>query len=462
MKQLGKVLTLIIIILSVLQNKAQAESADVLNLDKLLERIKEGQLVERKQDTERVTRFKRELDQQAQLLKEAELERDKLLKSSSELEEQLKTNQEQISQLRTDRDEKLGELKALFGVLQQTAIESKAEFNDSLTQLNYPERTAFLDNFSDKMSRASALPSVDEIRKLWFELALEVTESGRITTFTADYRSVHGDLHSARVTRLGVFNIVKDGAYLNYDPQTGKLIELAAQPADRFVDTLSDLPTPQQKTFPLALDPSRGQLLEMLTQLPDFEARIRQGGIVGYIIIALGMVAVLIALERGFMLLLLSFKVRSQLRRPDKPGNNPLGRILACYNNNSNADLETLELRMGELMLREIPTINRRVAALKMIAVVAPLLGLLGTVTGMIVTFQSISLFGTGDPKLMASGISQALITTVQGLSVAIPVLLFHGLVAAKARGITEVLEYQAAGLIAEQAQFNSAESSLS
>jgi len=90
---------------------------------------------------------------------------------------------------------------------------------------------------------------------------------------------------------------------------------------------------------------------------------------------------------------------------------------------------------------------------LKIIAVVAPLLGLLGTVTGMIITFQAITLFGTGDPKLMAGGISTALVTTVQGLCVAIPTVLLHTLVASRARRLNQILEEQAAGMVAVQSE---------
>ena len=128
------------------------------------------------------------------------------------------------------------------------------------------------------------------------------------------------------------------------------------------------------------------------------------------------------------------------------------GRILNCYQENRDADLETLELRVAETMMKDIPKIQSRIGLLKVIVVVSPLLGLLGTVTGMILTFQALTLFGTGDPRLMAGGISQALVTTVLGLAVAIPSMLLHSMVASKAKALTQVLEEQAIGIVAEQA----------
>ena len=161
----------------------------------------------------------------------------------------------------------------------------------------------------------------------------------------------------------------------------------------------------------------------------------------------------MIALERILTLTVTGARVRLQARKLDAPGNNPLGRVLKVYHDNPQADVETLELKLSEAILRETPKINRMLMFLKIIAVVAPLLGLLGTVTGMIITFQAITLFGTGDPKLMAGGISQALVTTVLGLCVAIPTVLLHTVVTSRARRLNQVLEEQAAGMVAAQSE---------
>jgi len=120
---------------------------------------------------------------------------------------------------------------------------------------------------------------------------------------------------------------------------------------------------------------------------------------------------------------------------------------------NKDVDTETLNLRLEEAILKETPKLNARIAFIKIISMVAPLLGLLGTVVGMILTFQAITLFGTGDPKTMAGGISQALMTTVMGLCVAIPTVLLHAIVQTRSNSIIHVLNERAAGLLAEQAE---------
>ena len=117
------------------------------------------------------------------------------------------------------------------------------------------------------------------------------------------------------------------------------------------------------------------------------------------------------------------------------------------------ANVETLELKLAEAIFREMPKLTRSLLFIKIISVVAPLMGLLGTVTGMIQTFQAITLYGTGDPKLMAGGISQALVTTVLGLTVAIPMVLLHTLVSGRSKRIVQVLQEQSAGIIAEHSE---------
>ncbi|MDP6673494.1 MAG: MotA/TolQ/ExbB proton channel family protein, partial [Gammaproteobacteria bacterium] len=181
--------------------------------------------------------------------------------------------------------------------------------------------------------------------------------------------------------------------------------------------------------------------------------RVQQGGLVGYLIIALGCIGLLIAFERMFVLGLASRKVTAQLNSDSPSQDNALGRVLSVAEGNRSADTETLELKLSEAIFKEIPALNRALLFLKIISVVAPLMGLLGTVTGMINTFQAITLYGTGDPKLMAGGISQALVTTVLGLTVAIPMVLLHTLVSGRSRRIVQVLQEQSAGIIATHAE---------
>jgi biopolymer transport protein ExbB len=203
----------------------------------------------------------------------------------------------------------------------------------------------------------------------------------------------------------------------------------------------------------LALDPSRGSILKVLIQTPGFFERIEQGGPVGYTIITLGLLAGLVAIVRWALVSTAGRKVAAQKKSDEVKDTNPLGRVLGIYEENRSADVETLELKLDEVIMREAAGLQKMLWAVKVVSVVAPLMGLLGTVTGMIRTFQAITLFGTGDPKMMASGISEALVTTMLGLCVAIPLVLLHALVANTSKGVVEILEEQAAGLIAKRAE---------
>jgi biopolymer transport protein ExbB len=432
---------------------AAAQAQQAVSLDALLEQVKKGRVEDRKAAQAREAEFARDKSRQAELLKQAQAEQAAEEQRSKALEQAFEANEVKVVELQAQLRERLGSLKELFGVLQQVAGDARGQFESSLTQVQFPERTAFLRELGEKMGQTSKLASLDDIERLWFELQREMTESGKVARFPLTVVGANGDEAARQVTRVGVFNLVADGRYLNYTPETGRVAELPRQPAARYLETVPRLEQATSGLAPFALDPSRGQILSLLVQAPSLEERIEQGGVVGYVILGLGALALLIALERLLVLNVVNLRVRAQMRRPDQPGRNPLGRVLKVFHDNPRADVESLELKLGEAILKELPRLNRSLTFLKIIAVVAPLLGLLGTVTGMIITFQAITLFGTGDPKLMAGGISQALVTTVLGLCVAIPTVLLHTVASSPARRLSQILEEQAAGLVAQQAE---------
>lgn len=429
-------------------------AATTLSLDDLLKQVSEGRAADSKENRQREKRFIAEKNNQQKLLKEIKAKQKKLEKLSAQMEKQFDVNEASIAKQTELLKVRLGSLKELFGVLQQSAGDARGQFESSLTQIQYPDRSKFLTDLAEKMGTSSKLASIEDIEKLWFELQQEMTESGRVVKFNTEIITANGDKENREVTRVGVFNLVSEGKYLDYVPETGRVIELPRQPKARFQDSITQLEASTGGITPVGIDPSRGQILSLLVQSPSLRERVDQGGVVGYIIIGLGALALLIVLERLLVLTVTGLQVRFQMRNVDTPkSGNPLGRILSVYHENPKADTETLELKLGEALLRESPRLSRRVMLLKIIAAVAPLMGLLGTVTGMIITFQAITLFGTGDPKLMAGGISQALVTTVLGLCVAIPTVLLHTLVASRSKGILQVLEEQASGMIATHAE---------
>jgi biopolymer transport protein ExbB len=281
-----------------------------------------------------------------------------------------------------------------------------------------------------------------------------MVESGKVITFPGKIVTAAGNEIEQDVTRIGVFNAVSAGRFLRNLPETGKLIEPGRQPGQRYLDMAQDLEMSDAGLHAFPIDPTRGAMLALLVQVPDLKNRIEQGGLVGYVILFIGLVGILISLERLFVLVLTGRKVNRQLKNKN-PENNPLGRIMQVYLKNTNVDTETLGLKLDEAVLKEMPKIQRGLSTLALLAAVSPLLGLLGTVTGIIETFQSITLYGTGDPRVMSGGISQALVTTVMGLLVAIPLLLFHSLLSSKSNTLVQVLDEKSTAFVALLAEKN-------
>ncbi|MDG2376917.1 MAG: MotA/TolQ/ExbB proton channel family protein, partial [Woeseiaceae bacterium] len=305
------------------------------------------------------------------------------------------------------------------------------------------------------MAGASSLASIEEIEQLWYELQREVTESGRIVRFPLSVTRADGEVATTDVVRVGTFNIVFEDGYLQYG-STGAVSELQRQPEQgRYTNSTADMVNATSGPVTFGLDGTRGGILALLVESPTIKDRINQGGIVGYCIIGLGIVGLLIAFIRWISLSGASRKVNAQLKSDTASTDNPLGRVLAAYEANQNADTETIELKLSEAALKEMPDLTKGLLFIKVISVVAPLMGLLGTVTGMIKTFQVITLYGAGDPKMMAGGISQALMTTVLGLVVAIPMVLIHTLVSGQSRKIVNVLQSQSAGMVATHSEKN-------
>lgn len=420
------------------------------NLQQLLQQVEQGKAAESREAREREQRFRQDRAQQQNLLSQAEAEKASEEQRSDRLENEFEENEREIAELQQQLDERLGSLKELFGVLQQVAGDTRANFENSVISAQYPNRDEFLNTLAAKMGTASELATIPEIEQLWFEVQREMTESGKTVRFAAPVVNTEGQRTEQQITRVGSFNLVSDDGYLNYSGETGNIVQLPRQPQGRFVSSAEEMAGASGGTVDFGVDITRGQLLGSLIERPTLRERIDQGGIVGYIIIAVGILGILIALERLVTLGITASKVNSQLKSDTIKTNNPLGRVLKVHQDNPNLDTENLELKLGEAILKEQPALTRSLTFLKIISVVAPLMGLLGTVTGMIKTFQAITLFGTGDPKLMAGGISQALVTTVLGLCVAIPTVLLHTVVAGRSRRIMHVLQEQSAGIIAE------------
>ena len=439
---------------SVFSEESTEEEVDQpSNPQELLEIVKQGQFADSQEQRERERKFRSEKNKQTKLLSDAKAYRARLEREAARLEQIFEANEELLVVAEAQLKERLGSLNEIFGHLAGLATEARNIFEQSISSAQFgKEREEFLTKLAVKMGEGVALASIPELERLWYELQREINASGEVIKFTTDVIALDGTVESRDVVRVGVFNAITENFFLKFIPETQSLQVLARQPARRFRSLADDLFDLEDGYTTMAVDPSRGQILGLLIQAPGIGERINQGGVVGYFIIFIGLLGLMLS---GWRLKLLKDEgdaINRQLKSDQASDDNALGRILSVFNQNQDIDPESLELKIDEAILREVPKLEKFHSIIKVFAAVAPLLGLLGTVVGMIVTFQALTLFGTGDPKLMAGGISQALVTTMLGLIVAIPLVFLHSILTSWSGSLIEIIEEQSAGLIARNA----------
>lgn len=442
---------LVISLLFIVANLSSFALAEApTSLDALLEQVKRERILEQQQNKLREAEFVTQRDKQLELLSQAkaqlryEEQRGDLLNKTF-LEQETK-----LAEQETLLKEESGSLGELFGTVRQIANDSRSVLNSSLTSVMQPERGEFLSQLAERKQQ----PTIEELKSLWLVLQQEMTDSAKVIKHTLPVIVASGDVEQREVTRVGVFTAFSDGQFLRYVPETNSLVELGRQPVERLQTTAANFEAAEVNTVASAVvDPTRGAIMALLVQAPNYKERIEQGGWIAYLILILGAVGLLIAVYRFVMLSLIGRGVAKQQKQTEANTDNALGRILSVYNDKLAQDVETLALKLDEAILREIPKIERGLITLAVLAAVAPMLGLLGTVSGMIETFQSITLFGTGDPKLMSGGISQALVTTELGLAVAIPILLIHSALSGKSNRLVQILDEESAAIVARNAE---------
>jgi len=422
-------------------------------LQDLLRKVEQAASEEARIDQQRLERFRKQRARQEQLLTEARAELRTLEAESDRLNGEFNDNERALAELSTTLDERMGNLGELFGVVRQVAGDMRSTLNDSMVSAQFPGRTGVYAEIAE--SGDTDLPSVEELRMIWTGMVREIAESGEVVEFSADVVTAAGEVEQDRdVVRVGVFNAVSNGKFLQWDASQNLLLELPRQPSGRFRTMAAEL----QQASPgsvedMAVDFTRGDILAQVVRTPTLRERIRQAGPVGAVIISLGVLGLLFAVWKGVVLMLHGNAIKRQMCRSEADTDNALGRVLSVYEENPGVDPETLELKLDEAILRETAPLESGLPLIKVLYVVAPLLGLLGTVVGMIQTFQQIQLFGTGDPRMMAGGISMALLTTVLGLVVAIPLTVIHSILQTRSRALVQILEEQAAGIIARIAE---------
>ena len=431
--------------------------AQATSLGNLLDLVEQDRVAESEEYLQRVQEFEQNANRQQEIL---DITNDRITEQENlqdQLSDQFEANEIIIADKREILRERRGDLNELFGTLQGVAGDFLSNFQNSLISAQFVGRAEQLEEIIERAGSTIEQLNISEMERFWFFMHQELTESGRVVTYNGEVSLPNGDTANRSITRVGSFNAVSDGEYLRYTGAIGHLQVLPRQPDAAYLNAAADLQGASSGFTRVGIDPTGGvggQVLANLINFPTVEEQVRNNsGIIGFIIIGVGIVGISIAFIRLLILSLVSIKVRAQLKK-DKPGkNNPLGRVLLVAESNPSADTETLELKLGEAILQETPRLERMLTIIKMIATIAPLGGLLGTVTGMIQVFQQITVYGAGDPTIMAGGISQALMTTVLGITVAIPTIFMHTVVKSRADNIIHILEEQATGMIAEKAE---------
>ncbi len=429
------------------------------SLDDLLESVRTVRAQENQAFKERSAAFDAAPpNQQEQMLAEAVAKRDALSATSNTLSEQFSANELKINELKKALREKataLG-LTEIFGLSKQVAGDSATVLRQSLISTQFPAKTGEQDRdeFLRAYAASSEPPPAADLERVWFEIQRAMTASGAVAKYTTTVVQPGGEAVEAEVIRIGPFTATSDGKFLSYLPSLKSLNVYPRQPPEKFLAYVNKLQSTDSGYVQAVVDSARGVLLGLYVDRPNWGERIELGEEIGYIILLVGALGLLAFIVQLVYLVGVRMGVNRQLKNLEKPApDNALGRVLLAFKGDPNMieqDADVAELRISEAVLREVPKLERFQSFLRLGVAAGPLLGLIGTVLGMIITFQSITESGSSDPKLMATGTGQAMIATVLGLGIAIPLLFANALLTSLSKGIAQTLDEQAVGMLAE------------
>jgi len=462
MKNLMKITSLTVAgLLFVSSTQLVAQQANTLS--DLLNLVEVDRVAESEEYRQRLQEFEQNANRQQEILDTTDGRIIDQEQTQAQLSDNFEANEVIIRDKRETLRDRRGDLNELFGTLQGVAGDFLSTFQNSLISAQYPGRVEAVSDFIEKAGSTINQLEIAEIERFWFFMQQEMTESARVVTYNADVTLPSGEVANRTVTRIGAFNAISEGDYLSYNGDIGHLQVLPKQPDGGTIAAALRLESATSGLTKVGIDPTGGvggQVMANLVNFPSAQEQVQaNAGVIGNIIIAVGIIGMILGFYRLVVLSLVSIKVRNQLKSDKPVKNNPLGRVLLVAEANPLSDTETLELKLGEAILHETPALESLLTIIKMIATIAPLGGLLGTVTGMIVVFQQITVYGAGDPTIMAGGISSALMTTVLGIVVAIPTIFIHTVLKSRSDSIIHILEEQATGMIASKAERLSAAS---
>ncbi len=442
---------------SALLLSAVPASGQINSVNELLNKVRQDASKVEQENRQRVQDFQARAGQQQAKLSEARRELAALERQAASVERTFASNRRTIDGLKGELRAAQGDFGEVFGLARSKAGEFKALLDSSLITAEFPNRTEVL----GRVAESEALPSSEDLNAIYERMLQEIREQRVVKEFDAPVANVD-DGAVQKVTRVGPFSVfTTDKAnFLGYsapgDDGAGAplLSKLPKQPGGAISGAASSVTKANSGDLVYApIDPTRGALLASFERVPDVRERISYGGTIGYIILALLAIGGIFGLLNIVRLFLIKTAVSAQKRKAQGSKSNPLGRVMLAYEGAASKDADTVELKLDEAILKESPKLEVGLNLLKLFAGIAPLLGLLGTVTGMIKTFQAMMIYGTGDPQLMAGGISEALVTTMLGLIAAIPLLILHSFCSTLARSVQGTLEEQSAGIVARHVE---------
>ncbi len=425
-------LTIILITSLFIPAQEEVEEVDpnierVEKIQDLINRVEKNREELSAMDNARVNEFIKKVADRRFLLSKAKKQLADEEARNVRLEDLFEANEIKLSELETELNIKLGVLGELFGVARQMAGELQADSESAYNFTEYPNRTDALNEIGK-----IKVHNLKNLEDLWVLHLNEIASSGEIKVISANVINSSGDIEEDQLVRYGPFNMVKNRSFVKTDVANNAFSVLQKQP-DRSLRRKFRSHYRSDGYAVAPIDPTRGFLLSLYLDKPSTFERIAQGKLIGFIIVLIGISGLIFAAYRYYTLYLYSKTIKS------KDENDIFSKIDNI--SNTSKDVETFERECDEVLLTVNGNLSWGVNWIKFLAAVAPLLGLLGTVIGMIETFQAITVFGTGDPKQMAGGISQALVTTMLGLIFAAPLLAMYTLLSEKVSEILQEIE---------------------
>ena len=401
----------------------------------MLDVVKENKSIYVQKDQVRVKNFLDLVDERESMLAKAkqDLANEKL--RNERLESRFEANEKQLAELEESLQIKIGVLGELFGVTRQFAGELLASTEKAVTFSEYPDRGSVLRDIGE-----TQVHSLDQLQNLWISYLDEIVSSGEVKTIDANIIDKNGESITGEIVRYGHFTTTYQNKFVTPVPELNGFELLQRQPEREILKNIRRHQRSDDYRI-TSIDPTRGFLLSLYLDKPGWIDRIAQGKSIGFIIILIGI--------SGFVFSI--YKIY-QLREQEQDIIADDARVKIEMENSikNTASYESKENILDEFIINYTGKLEWGANWVKFFAAVAPLLGLLGTVIGMIETFQAITLFGTGDPKQMAGGISQALVTTMLGLIVAAPLLGLYTYISQKVSNLSQVLEEKASYLLAQ------------